>query len=531
MHPYGSVLNANTNLTYLTMQSAINAPETSNGHTILVEAGTYNEHITVNKTLSLIGENQTTTIIDGEGTGTVLTINTDNVSVAGFTIRNGGIDYPPYGNDCGVLLDHCVGSNISHNAITNSRIGLYLFYSEDSTIEDNFVYSNHENGIWLYHSGSNILTQNQMIGNRYNFGVFGGDFPDFNNNVDVSNTVDGKPIQYVTNAKDKVFENQADTGVLYLINCVNITVRNLNLTKNGHAMFWYNVTNSIIENVTASNSNYGIYLQNSIGNVVDRNYCADDWVGICLQDSYNTIVENNIAENGEKGISLYGASNNTIEGNTIHGTLFGIRLSTSNLNEISHNNLIDNVEQVNSVTSYQNAWDDGFEGNFWSDHVGVDSNMDGISDKPYIIDDTGNMDHYPLLGCFYNLSPYSEGDLAHVAVITNSTLFRWTLDNSSHLIRLTVNGSDGTFGFCRIHVPHALVEPEISVIIDGGLPEVLYPNYSIRDDGSCRWIYFAYQHSSHEISVLPEFWTPVFLCVLIVTAISCSMMKRTKSQK
>ena len=62
MHPYGSVCNLNTNLTYLTIQSAINASETLNGHAIFVRNGKYDEHVVVNKSISLVGENQTTTI-------------------------------------------------------------------------------------------------------------------------------------------------------------------------------------------------------------------------------------------------------------------------------------------------------------------------------------------------------------------------------------------------------------------------------------------------------------------------------------
>ena len=41
-------------------------------------------------------------------------------------------------------------------------------------------------------------------------------------------------------------------------------------------------------------------------------------------------------------------------------------------------------------------WDDGKEGNFWSDYNGTDSNNDGVGDTPYMID-TLNQDRYPLL--------------------------------------------------------------------------------------------------------------------------------------
>jgi len=87
-HLYGSIRNVNTNMTYLTIQSAIDASETLDGHTLWVDSGIYCEHLNIGKSLTLIGENPTTTIIDGENTGTVLSISADNVSVVRFTIRN-----------------------------------------------------------------------------------------------------------------------------------------------------------------------------------------------------------------------------------------------------------------------------------------------------------------------------------------------------------------------------------------------------------------------------------------------------------
>lgn len=39
-------------------------------------------------------------------------------------------------------------------------------------------------------------------------------------------------------------------------------------------------------------------------------------------------------------------------------------------------------------------WDDGKQGNYWSDYNGTDANGDGIGDSPYIIDYL-NQDRYP----------------------------------------------------------------------------------------------------------------------------------------
>jgi hypothetical protein len=66
------VHNIDTDLHYATIQEAINVPQTLDGHTILADAGAYYEHVTINKSISLIGENRCTTTIDGSGIGNVV---------------------------------------------------------------------------------------------------------------------------------------------------------------------------------------------------------------------------------------------------------------------------------------------------------------------------------------------------------------------------------------------------------------------------------------------------------------------------
>ena len=529
IHPYGSICNLDTNLTYLIIQSAIDASETLNGHALWVESGVYHETVNVHKSLTLIGENRLTTIIDSDNVGTVLSVNADNVSIAGFTIRDSGLLFPPYGDDRGVFLDHSNGCNISRCLITNNRIGVYLFFSEDNVVEHNVVSCNNENGILLWYSGNNVLNENEILNNSYNFGVSGDSFSDFNNTIAPSNTVDGKPIRYVTGVEDEIFDNQTNIGVLYVINGINVTVRNLNLAKNRHSLFCYNVTDSRIEYITALENSYGIYLQDSSGNIINSNRCLENWVGICLQGSDHNVVEENTAGDGEKGISLYEADYNSLRGNNILSNLYGVRLFSSHFNEFFHNNIIENTNQADLITSYPNVWDNGFEGNFWSDYVGSDVNRDGLGDTPRIIDD-GNRDRYPLLGSFCNVSIYYEENFHGVPVISNSTVLSLVFEATNNTIRLTVNGTDETYGFCRIRIPHILIEPEIAVIIDDGLTDVLYPNFTIRDDGFCRWIYFAYQHSKHEILIIPEFSPVFFLLTLSLVALCCSSLKKSKNK-
>jgi hypothetical protein len=79
------------------------------------------------------------------------------------------------------------------------------------------------------------LSGNVMANNLWNFGVNGNVLSDFVNNVSTSNLVDGKPICYLMNQSSVVISPQTypgGVGYLALVNCANVTVQGLTLTKN-----------------------------------------------------------------------------------------------------------------------------------------------------------------------------------------------------------------------------------------------------------------------------------------------------------
>src|SRR5436190_17251890 len=52
---YGTVTNTTTNATFATIQAAINDGGTSNGDTLLVSSGTYDQQVLVTKSVKIIG--------------------------------------------------------------------------------------------------------------------------------------------------------------------------------------------------------------------------------------------------------------------------------------------------------------------------------------------------------------------------------------------------------------------------------------------------------------------------------------------
>ena len=148
-----------------------------------------------------------------------------------------------------------------------------------------------------------------------------------------------------------------------------------------------------IKNTNIRGFDYGIWLSRSSHNEIVGNNITDNYNGIymTLFSGQNTIKLNNITNNDNFGISIAGDS-------------FG--------NIIYHNNFINNgYQQANSQLT--NTWDNGVEGNYWSDYTGVDSDENGIGDTPYMIE-TGNQDRYPLMA---TIPEFSSTTILMLAVI------------------------------------------------------------------------------------------------------------------
>lgn len=166
------VHNLNTGLNYTTIQEAINANETLNGHTIVVDGGVFYENIVISKSLILMGQGNNLTIIDSCGKGDAIYLKANNTRVKGFTVRNGvnGFEMAPWTsghviednivlyNDQGISGHYdCKNITVYNNTITlNNVCGVRMLFS-NSTISNNLVCNNGNADNWLWSSGIEIV--------------------------------------------------------------------------------------------------------------------------------------------------------------------------------------------------------------------------------------------------------------------------------------------------------------------------------------------------------------------------------------
>jgi len=240
------------------IQETINSAQS--GDTVFVHEGTYSEQVSVNKSLTLIGENANTTIIKG-----VYARNASNVKICGFTTRQRihGIDL----NGCntiivsgnivtdntqyGIFLVNSRNITISDNIILNNGIrGVYLRYSSNNTVRNNMVSKHSQYGILLYSSSNNVVSDN-MVSNSNDYGIWlnGGSHNIFSDNV-ISNNTHGLDLLYAsynTLRNNKITKNgigvwihSSSNNEIYHNNFINNTNQAIDYSASSN--YWYHPT-------------------------------------------------------------------------------------------------------------------------------------------------------------------------------------------------------------------------------------------------------------------------------------------------
>jgi Concanavalin A-like lectin/glucanases superfamily/RTX calcium-binding nonapeptide repeat (4 copies)/Right handed beta helix region len=141
---------------FSTIQAAVDNAPTVGEPAVFACAGTYNEHVSVTKTIGVFGANSgiaglgtrgPESIVDGTNTGTGFDVNANNVRIDGFKIRHG----TPYG----ISLHGGTSGNIIRNSILiNNTVGAYLNGS-GATVTQNWFDANNDAGT---HSGTAIYS-------------------------------------------------------------------------------------------------------------------------------------------------------------------------------------------------------------------------------------------------------------------------------------------------------------------------------------------------------------------------------------
>ena len=310
------------------IQDAID--NSSDGDIVFVYNGTYFENVVVESSISLIGEDKNITIIDGKQEECTINLASENSIIKSFTITGGGFDTDVFTNFfwAGIRV---TGSNniICNNIFIKNRFGISgvrvtnLTIKDNVFLEDGIVFTSYEN------DGRPILKL------KY-----------FTHNIE-NNIVNGKPLYYFFNEQDKLIDNW-EVGQLVLVNCYNLKIKNVSISKTDIGMTLAFCNDCLIENC----------------NIIENSLAV--WT---FKSNNNVFRLNNISNNHYRGVVIDQNSNsNKMKYNNLINEFCGVEIEWySNNNLIYKNNFINNTVSGFEHQSIFSRW---FR-NYYDDWIGA----------------------------------------------------------------------------------------------------------------------------------------------------------------
>lgn len=412
------VMNLDTGKTYFNISAAVQDSLTLKGHTILVDSGTLQDNVRVNKELtirSFTGDPNDTVVKARNPEGHVFYVTASNVSISGFNVTgslsNKGIyfdgvqagsvyDNIVANNNYGIYVRSSVNVDIAHNQVTGNNAGILLSGSSNCNISDNIVDTNTGQGVYLLGASACIVNNNTLNSNTQGVRLDDSVDTSITNNdissstygilllssssldsmssevardylkaeaIELSNEVslesdmklmklDGiSPRSTYGNVLDGNMIRSNIYGVLSKYSIYNTIVNN-SLYSNDQGIYFIDCSFSAIQNNTLdSNKLQGIYMLTSDENTVKNNHVLKSNVGIRLQSGNGNVMDTNLVQSNGYGFLLQSATTSIISNNNMSCNNQGICLVDCSSSHVLNNTASLNIYQgIYLVTSDDN---------------------------------------------------------------------------------------------------------------------------------------------------------------------------------
>ncbi len=315
----------------------------------------------------------------------------------------------------GIAILSSRNNMIADNLVSHNPVGLYLYDSSNTTIQYNEAAEN-VGGIVLSNSSWCFISNNNASLNKLGSGIrqFGNGmtFWAVQNSQIAENNVSSNlfGIWLLDSSNNDVIGNNlvSDQGwglVMYASHDNEVAYNNISISgpSSDGVRMMFSRQNYFRENCFQSNGHAGIYfwLDNKNNSIIRNKFHSNGAHGVELKllCDNNIIADNDIRFNGINGILILESSGCTVTRNYVFSNNRGVISHDSLENMIYHNNIIDSWELQAADFNSANTWDNGCEGNYWSNYNGTDLDGDGIGDTELPWE---GVDNYPLMNPYWN---------------------------------------------------------------------------------------------------------------------------------
>ena len=312
------------------------------GDTVHIPEGSYNEPITIDKQIHLIGNGKVIFNINEDKPA--ISIKADKV-----TLQNIAINYQSeVPNETAILIEGDQNTLSEIEIVTNQR-GIFLDESHQNILEnislegpEHLPIQARQRGIDLWKSDQNVLRQ-----------------------LNITNVEDGIYIE--SSAANEVYKNKV-TKSRYGYHLM-FTKK----TKLHHNESHENISGMMVMGTNETQVH---------DNLLTHNQKDVQSLGLLLFDVKNAVVENNEIAHNRLGIFIESAKDNTLIENDVRNNFIGLQFKFAENNVIEGNAFSANAVQGQAEESANNKTNL----NYWSDHQGLDRNGNGQSDLSYKVD-------------------------------------------------------------------------------------------------------------------------------------------------
>ncbi|WP_123538430.1 NosD domain-containing protein [Halosimplex salinum] len=323
--------------------------------TVVLPAGRYDANVTVDKPVTIRGSG-TETVLDGGGTGTVVTVRSDRVAVTSLTVTGVG----PVGSRA-PPDDGPVSSTLVY---ARSDAGVALIGANESLVADLHV-DTASTGVSLRRSDRSVVRNLTVRGAETIAEGSMGVIP-----IRSSVVVEDSRFR---GGRDAVYTHRADGSVIR----GNVAA---DMRYGVHEM---HTSSLLVRDNTIRETEGGIILMTRpANNLIVGNRAVDNRAGILTIGDTSFFADNVMARN-RIGFNL-GSTRSLVTNNTIADNEVGIRTVTLlPTNDVVDNDVVGADRPAVTTSGPVRVWTVGDRGNYWGPVPGLDRDGDGAVDRPF----------------------------------------------------------------------------------------------------------------------------------------------------